>query len=203
MSSAPQHKLTADEYLEIERLAPTKHQFYEGEMFAMSGASIPHGRITSNLHAELASQIKGSSCESFVADLRVEVQRSGLFTYPDIAVVCGPHEYRDSKADTLLNPTVIFEVLSPSTENYDRGKKFAHYRLIPSLQVYVLVSQDQPLIECFHRQGETWNLIIAEGLDASLRIEEIGVEIPLREIYARVEFPPEESIKPLRDEAAL
>ena len=135
MATASQRKLTADEYLEIERLAPTKNEFYNGEMFAISGASIPHGRITSNLNVKLGTQHADSPCESFIADLRVEVQRTGLYTYPDIVVVCGQHEYRDPKCDTLVNPTAIFEVLSPSTEAYDRGKKFAHYQLISSHKV--------------------------------------------------------------------
>jgi len=196
MATAPQPKLTADEYLEIELATPTKNEFFDGEMFAMSGGSTSHVRITTSITRLLGNQLADSPCEPFMSDQRVEVQRTGLYTYPDLTVVCGTPEYRDPKTNTLVNPTVIIEVLSPSTETYDRGKKFAHYRLIPSLQVYVLVSQDQPLIECFHRHGETWNLVIAEGLDATLKIEEIDVKIPLREIYARVEFPPEESEKP-------
>jgi Uma2 family endonuclease len=191
--------MTAQEYLELERLAPTKSEFHDGSMFAMAGASKQHVRITTNLTVHLGGQLSGGPCEPFVADMRVAVERTGLYTYPEIAVVCGEAQFLDDQNDTLLNSTVLFEVLSRSTESYDRGRKFAHYRQIESLQAYVLVAQDEPLVECFIRQGEIWALTDFRGLDATLRVEPIGVAIPLRDIYARVEFPPPESLDPPRD----
>jgi Uma2 family endonuclease len=192
MVTAHQRHLTAEEYLSIERRAAAKSEFLDGEMFAMAGASFAHVEIVGNLFVGLQNALKNGSRRPLMSDLRVEVERTGLFTYPDVSVLCGEPRFHDSKNDTLLNPTVLFEVLSQSTEAYDRGKTFHHYRQIESLQVYVLVSQDLPLVESYRRQGENWVLTEFRGLEATLRIEELGVAIPLREIYDRIEFPPPE-----------
>ena len=124
-----------------------------------------------------------------MSDVRVFVGRTGLYTYPDVVAVCGERQFLDAEVDTLLNPTLIGEILSPSTESYDRGKKFGHYRQLASLQEYVLVSQDQVLVERFTRQGDEWLLTEFNSLDDTLRLASIGCEIPLREIYARISFP--------------
>jgi Uma2 family endonuclease len=140
MSAAPKsRKLTAAEYFTIEEKSDVKHEFFDGEMFAMAGASREHNALTRNLVIELGGRLKGGPCEVFVADQRVKVDRTGLFTYPDVLIVCGPAEYAPENRDTLTNPRVVIEVLSDSTERYDRTTKFRHYQRLPSLQEYVLV----------------------------------------------------------------
>ena len=152
MSAMPKKKLTAAEYLAIERAAEFKSEFYDGEMFAMSGASREHNTLKENLVGEFFVRLKGGPCRTWSSDQRVRVDRTGLYTYPDIVVLCGSGEYDPADRDTLLNPDAIIEVLSPSTEKYDRGAKFRLYQQIPSLTEYVLAAQDEPLIEHFARQ---------------------------------------------------
>src|SRR5258707_11211141 len=139
MSAAPQKRYTPQEYLALERAAPFKSEYYRGEIFAMAGATRQHCRIGANLVARVDEQLRSTPCEAFGSDLRVRVLPTGLYTYPDVTVACGELEFEDRAGDTLLNPKAIFEVLSESTEAYDRGKKFDHYRHIPSLTEYVLV----------------------------------------------------------------
>ncbi len=179
------------EYLAAERLSETKHEYDRGLIVAMAGASRQHNRVTSNLTREIGIQLKGGPCEAYVSDMRVFVDATGLFTYPDIVIACGEPRFLDAELDTLLNPVALVEVLSPSTEAYDRGKKFAHYRRIPSLVAYVLVAQDRPQVDRYTRRGDEWVLTGFEGLDAELALEFAGVpvRIPLREIYDRVQFP--------------
>ncbi|MEM9186238.1 MAG: Uma2 family endonuclease [Planctomycetota bacterium] len=190
MSTAPQQPLSAAQYLEIERSSvDQKHEFYAGEMFAMAGASKTHVRIATTLTGMLYASLKGTPCEPMAADMRVLVDRTGLYTYPDIVVVCGEPEFEDDQFDTLLNPKLVVEVLSDSTAAYDRGKKFDHYRQVASLEEYVLVSQDEPHIESFVRQpGDRWLLGEARGIDASMALESLGVTLPLTEVYARIDF---------------
>lgn len=135
--------LTPAEYLAIDRKAEFKSEYFAGEMFAMSGASFKHNQVVANLIAETAARLKGGPCQIVPSDLRLSVSPTGLYTYPDAMVVCGEPEFIDDHFDTLINPTVIFEVLSDSTESYDRGAKFRHYRSLDSLQAYVLISQDR------------------------------------------------------------
>src|SRR5919199_1130147 len=134
MSAVPKTRLTPEQYLAIERKAEFKSEYYNGEMFAMAGASEPHNRIKDNLIGELHARLKVSACHSYSSDMRVKVSRTGLYTYPDIVIICGKPELEDAHGDTLLNPQVIIEVLSDSTEKYDRGKKFRHYKQIESLR---------------------------------------------------------------------
>jgi Uma2 family endonuclease len=155
----------------------------------MAGASREHTIIAGNIHGEARSQLNGRPCEVYVIDMRVFVSRTGLYTYPEVVAVCGEARFQDDDVDTLLNPTMIVEVLSPTTESYDRGRKFGHYRQLTSLREYVLVAQDQVMVERFTRQGDEWLLTEFNSLNASLRLASIGCEVPLREIYARVEFP--------------
>ncbi len=189
MSTAPQPHITPQEYLERERRAETKSQYFQGEIFAMTGASREHNLIAVNLSAELRQQLRDRPCEVYQSDMRVKVGPSGLYTYPDVTVVCGEPEFEDAELDTLLNPNVLFEVLSPSTADYDRGGKFTQYRHLPSLQEYVLISQDRPWVEHFVRQPQNqWVLTETESLDDTLVLPSIDCELPLAEIYLKVHF---------------
>lgn len=191
MSALPKHVLTPAEYLTIERASETRSEFFDGEMFAIAGTTKNHARIVMNLSRELSTALKGRTCEPFATDLRIKVQDNGLYTYPDLLVVCGEQLFEDDQLDTLLNPTLLIEVLSDSTERYDRVKKFDLYRALPSLKEYVLVSQSEPRIEQFlHQASGEWTLGITNDPAASVSLPSIDCEIPLAEIYDRVEFLP-------------
>jgi len=188
----PVHRLTEAEYLEIERRAEFKSEFLDGEMFAMSGGTYSHSLIACNLIRAIGNQLKGSPCVILNSDMRVKVQASGLYTYPDVSVACGEKQVEDEHDDVLLNPTVVVEVLSDSREAYDRGKKFEMYRQIPSLREYLLVSQYKPLIEQFIRQtGEEWLLRAAAGLESKVSLPSVGVTIELAEVYNNIQFVPD------------
>lgn len=192
MSAIPKTKLTPEEYLEFERKAETKHEYFNGEIFAMSGAKRNHNVIAWNIGGELRQKLKGKNCEAYPADMRVFVPETGLYTYPDLVVVCGEPEFKDNVFDTLLNPVLLIEVLSDSTESYDRGKKFQHYRSIESLREYVLVSQDEARIEKYLKQGDGfWVLSEAFGLDARINFDSIDCEIALNEVFDKVNFSDE------------
>jgi len=188
-SAARITRYTPQQYIALERKAEFRSEYCNGFITAMAGTSREHNLIALNLGAEIRSQLKNRPCEAYVSDMRVLVSRTGLYTYPDVVAVCGEPRFEDDEVDTLLNPTMIVEVLSPSTESYDRGKKFGHYRLLESLREYIVVAQDQVLVERYTRQGEEWLLTDLRDLDASLRLTSIGCEVSLREIYAKVEFP--------------
>lgn len=191
MSALENPRYTPEQYLEWERAAPVKSEYFDGQIFAMAGASEEHVLIVTNLVRELSTQFKGKPCRTYSNDMRVKVSESGLYTYPDVVVVCGERQFSDAVQDTLENPTVIFEVLSPTTEAYDRGAKFAQFRRLPSLQEYVLVSQTEFLVEQFVRQSDgNWLLIESAGEAASVSLPTLSVTLPLSEIYDRVEFPP-------------
>jgi Uma2 family endonuclease len=180
------------EYLELERAAEFKSEYFDGEIFAMSGASRAHGLIAANILASLHGQLRGKPCELFVADMRVKVDATGLYTYPDLVVACGDIRFEDKSLDTLLNPLVVIEVLSPSTEAYDRGTKFEHYRRLESLQEYVLVAQDRYHVDVFRRgEGGDWILSEARGLEETIRLPAIECQLELREVYDKVELPAE------------
>jgi Uma2 family endonuclease len=179
------------EYLGIERAADFKSEFFDGEMFAMAGGTPMHSLITANVIGELRSALKGGRCLVFDSNLRVKVEASGLFTYPDVTVACEPPRFLDPQSDTLLNPTLLVEVLSDSTEACDRGKKAGHYRQIPSLREYLLVSQREPRLEQFTRSDTgDWRLRDVSGLDSTLHLGSISASIPLAEIFAHVQFEP-------------
>src|SRR2546426_11011230 len=148
------HRLTEAEYLELERAAEFKSEFFEGEMFAMAGGTPQHSLIGTNLARELGNRLAGGRCLAYNGDLRIKIEATGLCTYPDLSVICGPLRFAEGTNDTVVNPTMVVEVLSDSTEAYDRGKKFEHYRQIPTLQAYLLVSQKEPRIEQFTRQPD-------------------------------------------------
>jgi Uma2 family endonuclease len=191
MSTVPQRRFTPEEYLALERQAEYKSEYLDGQIYAMTGASRQHNRIVLNAGAALHGRLRGGPCEAFVNDMRVKVSPTGLYTYPDIAVVCGEARFEDRELDTLLNPAVVFEVLSDSTEKYDRGEKFVHYRRQESLAEYVLVAQSRIRVEHFQREGDRWMLSEVNGPDSTLRLNTVGCEISLRDLYERVEFPEE------------
>ena len=179
--------ITAADYLARERQAEIKSEYLNGYIYAMSGASLKHNRIVAGLATVLGAQLRRKSCEPFFGDMRVKVSPTGLYTYPDVVVVCGEPQLEDQHLDTLLNPKVIIEVLSDSTEKYDRGDKFAHYRALESLTDYLLVAQNQPRIEHFARQNDgSWRYAVADGLDAEIEIATIGCTLRLAEVYERV-----------------
>ena len=177
---------TPAEYLARERVAETKSEYLNGEIVAMTGASRRHNLIAGNLYREVSGQLRTGPCESYVGDMRVRVSATGLYTYPDVVVACPPIDFEDAEADTLLNPVVIVEVLSPSTEAYDRGAKFRQFRRLESLREYVLVAQDAARIERYVRQGDLWVLSDVSGLDAALTLEAIGCTVSLADIYDKV-----------------
>ena len=187
----PIHRLTEAEYLDLERSLESRNEFFDGEVFAMSGGTPLHSQIAANLIQVIGRRLSGGRCVVYTSDLRLKVEATGLFTYPDLSVVCGPLQFAAGTDDTVVNPTVIVEVLSDSTEAYDRGKKFENYRRMPSLREYLLVSQKEPRIEQFVRQeNEQWLLREAAGLEATLALPSLEIKISLAEVFAGVEFVP-------------
>jgi Uma2 family endonuclease len=190
MSSAKPSYLTPGEYLTLERKAEGRSEYIAGRMFAMSGASRRHSLIAGNFYREISSQMRHRTCEAHMNDMRVKVSPTGLYTYPDIVAVCGEAMFEDKEIDTLVNPTAIVEVLSESTEAYDRGEKFAHYRRLETLREYVLVAQDKIRIEHFRREGEEWILSEVSAPDATLHLGSIDCHVGVAAIYEKVEFEP-------------
>jgi len=182
--------ITPTEYLRLERQAETKSEYWDGQVYAMAGASEEHNLIVANLVMSLGFQVKGKPCKVYSNDMRVKVNAAGLYTYPDVIVVCGKAHFEDQYRDTLLNPTVLIEVLSPSTAAYDRGAKFEFFRMLESLSDYLLVAQDRPIIEHYVRQpDDKWLLSTYKGLDAVAHIGSIGCDVPLADVYDKVEWP--------------
>lgn len=184
MATLPSTPLTEEEYLRIEREAFEKSEFHDGQMFAMAGASPNHAFLSNRMGALLDRQMP-PGCRTFSSDLRVKVARAGLFTYPDCSVICGDLQYFGDRKDVILNPLLIVEVLSPSTEPYDRGKKFEMYRTVESLQEYLLVHQDRRHVEHYSKQDDgSWVLREHSGTDAAVVIQRLNVRIPLADLYA-------------------
>ncbi len=181
--------LTPQEYLAMERLAQYKSEYFDGEIFAMSGASPAHNRVVANALTEINLQFKKRPCLVYANDMRVKVSPTGLYTYPDIVALCGPPRFDDNQKDTLLNPTVIIEVLSDSTQAYDRGKKFQHYRTLESLQEYLLIAQEECHVEHYVRQsGNEWLLTETNDLAAVIHLAAIQCQLALADIYDKVEW---------------
>ena len=190
MSSAAKTKLTVAEYLAFERSSESKHEFFDGELFAMTGGTPAHSLIASNFIREAGNALKDRPCVVYTSDLRVKVNATGLYTYPDVTIVCGEQKFDDNQSDTLINPTIVVEVLSKSNASYDRGPKSKHFRKIDSLQALILIEQDGPVVEVYRRQSDgKWILSDATELTESIAIEPIGISIPLAEIYRNVTFP--------------
>jgi len=199
------YRFTVEEYLAFERASDERHEYLDVVIYAMAGESPDHGRICMNLAATLVLQLRGSDCEAFSKDMKVccgpyrAHTREGLYAYPDLVVVCGAMQFHSQAEDVLVNPKVIVEVLSPSTEAFDRGEKFRRYRAwVPTLTDYVLVAQDRPVIDHYQRtpagspapQEQTrWELETLEGLDAHLPLPSIACTVPLAEVYERIVFP--------------
>ena len=180
-------KLTVEEYLTIERNAEHRSEYQNGEIFAMVGASQAHNLIVTNLVVELGGQLKKRSCKLFSNDMRIKVSPTGLYTYPDVVVVCGKDHYDDQQRDTLLNPTLIIEVLSESTKDYDRGEKFQHYRQLESLQEYVLIAQKLSHVEHFQRQSDNqWLLSETNNQADTILLTSIKCKLELVDIYHKV-----------------
>lgn len=192
--AAEENRMTAAEYLKMERQSEHKHQFVDGQVFAMTGASRNHNRVSMNLAGEIHAQMKDSPCEAFLNDMRVKISEFGNYVYPDLVFTCDKPEFEDDVLDTLLNPQVVVEVLSESTEKYDRGKKFAGYRSLPSLHTYILISQDAARVEMFQRQDNgDWLMSVVDGLDGTLKLSQPPLKLKLADLYARVEFSNAES----------
>lgn len=199
MSAIPNaHRgMTEAEYLQLERGSEIKHEFIAGAVYALSGASEAHNLITSSTIAALVHALRGRPCKVYPSDMKIRTPATGSYAYPDITVMCGEARFLDDQRDVLLNPTVIIEVLSPSTERHDRGRKFQHYRELESLQEYILMAQDSPHVERFMRQEAVfWQFSEARGLDAALEIASIGCTLALADIYAQVTFPSAEDAGP-------
>jgi Uma2 family endonuclease len=179
---------TAEEYLTFERNAVDRHEFLDGYVFTMAGESIAHSRICVNLMTEIGLQLRGTRCEALSPNMKVRSISKSMFAYPDLTIVCGEPQFHDTQQDVLINPTVIFEVLSPSTESYDRGDKFRRYRFgCETLTDYVLVSQHIVLVEWFHRQSDgTWLYQSFDELNDILPLGSAGVALRLEDIYRRV-----------------
>lgn len=179
--------ISEKEYLEDERKSLHKSEYYKGEIFTMAGASKTHNKIVASIILAIGEHLKGKSCSFFPSDLRVHNSENSLYTYPDVIVVCGEEKYLDDEFDTLLNPTVLVEVLSPATEDYDRGTKFKLYRTIPSLKNYILVSSTEYAAEIYSRsENDEWVLNTAQEKDSFIHISAIDYNLFLSDIYAQV-----------------
>lgn len=191
---AAKRRYTVAEYLELERNSAERHEYNDGEILAMAGGTPEHSLLVANVIREVGNRLKGKPCRVYDANLRVAVSGPSRYLYPDSSVICGPVEYdlQDVTRQTVMNPRLVVEVLSPSTEAYDRGEKFTRYRAITSFQEYVLVSQHAPLVETYFRQADgTWLVSFFSGMDAVAQLPSLDVRLPLHEIYADVTFPPD------------
>jgi len=186
------NKMSPEEFLAFERASDEKHEYRDGEIVAMSGARLDHNRISTNITALLWHGLKGKGCENYSSDLRVWVPKTRLYTYPDAIVVCGEPEFVDEEFDTLTNPLLLIEILSESTESYDRGQKFKNYRSIESLREYILISQNSPSVEKYIKHGDGfWMLSEATGIDSNITFESIDCTLSLTDIYDKVHFDAE------------
>ena len=185
MATAALTRYSPEEYLAMERGAETRSEYIDGRIVALAGAQRPHVVIVANLALELGVRLVETPCEIYPTEMKVKVEASGRYVYPDLGVACDP-QFEDDRTDVLLNPLLIVEVLSDSTESYDRGEKFFHYRRIASLREYVLVSQKKCLVERYVREGDFWRFESLDDPDASLVLTSLDVEIPLRRIYVKV-----------------
>lgn len=189
MSFQTRPRYTVEEYLSIERNSEYRNEYIDGEIFSMVGASEQHNLIAGNIFASLHSQLKKRPCKVFLNDMRVQVNPNGLYTYPDIVVICGEAKYLDKEVDTLLNPALVIEVLSKSTESFDRGEKFRRYRTLDSLMEYILVSQEKYNVEQYTRQPDNkWLLSEVNSIDASIQLPSINCTLLVEDIYDKIIF---------------
>ena len=200
MTSIPTcRQYTVDEYFQLEERSVEKHEYYDGEIFCMSGGTSEHSAITINVTTALRIGLKGSPCRPYDSNLRVGVAAHTRFVYPDVHVICGPlqHDPRDTTRGTILNPRVVIEVLSKTTEAYDRGRKFEFYRDVEPMQEYVLISQREPVIETFFRKGHgDWAIATARGLESKVKLQSLDISIPLLDVYDGIAFTSIDSDEP-------
>lgn len=189
MAAQPAAPMTVEEYLAYDRASETKHEFYNGELLAMAGASYDHNTIVGNTFASLRAGLRGGPCRVNFSDIRVQIGDSGLFTYPDLTVICVSPHFRDERRDVIINPPIIIEVLAPSTESNDRGRKFQQYRSIGPLREYLLIAQGTPRIEHFVRQtSDLWLFSESVGIETTLYLPTIDCTLPPAEVYQDVDF---------------
>ncbi len=201
MSALAKPFYTVEQYLELEEKAETKSEYLSGQIFAMSGGSPRHSRIAANIIRRVGNALDAEPCEIYTSDLRVTIMPTGLKTYPDLTVVCGEPYFHPLDTNSLINPQVLIEVLSPSTEGYDRGEKWANYRQLDSLQEYVLVSQHAPQVEVYTRQeGGAWKFTATTAMDGKISLPSLGCELEMAEIYEKIEFDPLVSVSEPEEE---
>ena len=189
MGAVPEQYLSLQDYFELEATSETKHEYYLGVIYAMTGASVTHNLLVANVISNLHLQLRGKSCTVYPSDLRLKVEATGLYTYPDAQVICGNIQHADERKDIVINPTVLIEVLSPSTKNYDRGMKFQHYRTIETLREYLIIAQDSGRVEHYIRQeAHRWLLVELTFDDQEIRLDSIGCTLTLAAIYEKVSF---------------
>lgn len=184
--SIPFH--TPEQYIELEENSEFKSEYLSGQIFAMAGGSPEHSAIGNNIGREMGNLLKRGPCQVFNSDLRVTIMQTSLMTHPDVTVVCREQHRHLLDKNSSINPTVLFEVLSPTTEAYDRGEKWAHYRRLDSPQEYLLVSQNKARVEQYVRQDDSWKFMAVEGLAASLLLPSLGCSLALAEVYDKVTF---------------
>lgn len=199
MRAVAEHYITEAEYLLLEETASTKHEYFNGRIYAMTGGSNTHAVLVLNAGATLRAGLRGRECRAVGSEQRVKIEATGLLTYPDAAVYCPPMRFEGPHNETLLNPTLIVEVLSPSTDVYDRTTKFEHYAQMESLTDYLLISQDRVLVEHFRRQENGgWLLRSYNGREQQVELPDLGIVLPLTELYEGVEAPA--GLLPLRED---
>jgi len=194
MSVAEKRFPSGEEYLAWERKADFKSEYLRGEIYAMSGAALNHNIISSNLNRFIGNKLDGRPCLALGSDMKVQIDTADAYFYPDISGLCGELEFHDDRQDIYRNPQFVIEILSDSTESFDRGKKFFNYQMLPSLKEYVLVSQKRAVVEIFRKDGDRWIYQLLKGADAVLGLESVDCEVSFEEIYRNVEFPPEEPL---------
>lgn len=184
MSLVARQRFSFQEYVRLEAMSTVKHEFLDGQVWAMAGGTPEHAAIAVNVSTLLSTALRGRPCRVFSSDLRIRIQATGLGTYPDVSVVCGQLELdpEDPDRTTVVNPSLIVEVLSPSTETYDRGEKLSHYKRIPSLREIVLIAYDEHRLEIWRRDGDRWNLTVRCGAE-SAPLQGLGCVLPLSEVY--------------------
>jgi Uma2 family endonuclease len=202
--TAPIHRFSPEEYVELEDKSEVKLEYFQGEIFSRHEGTPEHSLIAANLIGEIGNAVRERDCCVYTSDLKIKVEATGFITHADIPILCGAPRYVDPKGECLANPTVVIEVLSPSTEAYDRGAKFEQYRAIPSLAAYLLVAEDGPRVEQFIRKTDTdWDYRITHGIESVLEISPMGVKVPLREIFTGVTFRTSDGRGPLQTRRAI
>lgn len=186
---------TLEAYRQLEAETGRKHEFHNGEVYMMSGGTIVHAEIVGNVFGELRDRLKGKTCRPFTSELKTYIKTANRYVYPDASVVCGKIETSPDEKEAVTNPVLIVEVLSKSTADYDRSEKFFHYRRLASLKEYLLVHQDRPVVELFTRtENDSWFISRIEGLEASVSIPTLDIELPLTKLFENVDFRSDEEV---------